>query len=191
MEAKDKRIRSISYSGLTRLLSTGMITTAYFIHSRYLLRLFICKDIALHHIVSITTRHAVVWRIPVLRSLLVNAYSYARFSLYCVYTGFVDNCHILLECQIKFDSAVFGHLVFERIVLPAYTDLVRMRLSPCLTTRYAPMRLIARIRYGIRVYQTLHGIERGFHTIPPDLIVSQIARFCQFTYTAYTSVRRT
>jgi hypothetical protein len=101
MEAKDRRIQSISYSGLTSLLSTGMITAAYFIHSCYLSRLLVGEYIALHHIMSIATRHAVVLRISVLCYSLVNAYSCARFSLYCVYTGRVDDCHILLECQGK------------------------------------------------------------------------------------------
>ena len=130
MEAKDKRIRSISYSGLTRLLSTGMITTAYFIHSRYLLRLFICKDIALHHIVSITTRHAVVWRIPLLCYSLVNACSYARFVLYLIDAGLTDDIRVLLKRQRKGETAVFNRVGLRAVILLSQTYYVRVCLSP-------------------------------------------------------------
>ena len=128
--ANTRSSHSISYWLVTRLLSTGVITAAYSIHSCYLSCLVIGEYIALHHIVSIAARHAVVLRISLPCHLLINTYSYARFSLYCVYTRLAYDLHVLLKCQTEHKPAVFRHLVFERIVLTAKTWYVRMRLSP-------------------------------------------------------------
>ena len=127
-------------------LSTGVITAAYSIHSCYLSCLVIGEYIALHHIVSIAARHAVVLRISVFRNLLVNAYSYARFSMYCVYTRLVNDVSVLFECQFTSPASILNNLSLKGIVLLLHAYLIRMRLPPCLTTFYTSMRSITCIR---------------------------------------------